>query len=88
MLRNKGLKPLACWYLTADCYISPDQLSAIAQRYDLQAVQQPLESKFSPPAWWGLPPGADYYLRGSGHQYLLRVFDPATGSVMVERTQD
>ena len=63
-------------------------VQALIQRHHLQPVEQPLESKFSAPDWWVLPPVADYYLRGTGHEYALLVFDPATGQIFFERTQD
>ncbi len=67
---------------------TPELVQAIAERHGLQPAEQPLESKFSAPDWWVLPPTPDYYLRGSGHEYMLLIFDPATGQVLVERTQD
>ena len=67
---------------------TPTLVQAIAERHGLQPAEQPLESKFSAPGWWVLPQMPTYYLRGTGHEYMLLIFDPASGQVLVERTQD
>lgn len=60
----------------------------IVDRNDLSLSTQPAQSHFKAPGWWQLPESGIYYLRGAGHQYQMLVYDPATGRIFFERTQN
>ena len=60
----------------------------IVQKYNLSLATEPANSRFKPPDWWHLPESGVYYIRGTGHEYRMLVYDPTINRVFFEATQD
>ena len=60
----------------------------LVQKYRLSLAAKSLNNHFIVPHWWDLPEDGVYYLRGSGNDYTMLVFDGKAGRVFFELSQD
>ncbi|MFT5107172.1 MAG: hypothetical protein ACI9UA_002801 [Pseudoalteromonas tetraodonis] len=60
----------------------------LIQRFQLAPAKAPFRSSDSAPSWWEIPTEANIYTRGAEQQYLMLIFEPASGRVFIEQTQN
>lgn len=66
----------------------PALVDRLVEEYELTRAAKLASSSFKAPRWWQLPEGGVCYIRGSGNQYFMLVFDREDGRLFFETTQD